>query len=636
MIANPFTPQERAAWQPPERLSPSEWAERYHVIPRGSAEPGAYRLDRTPPLREILDTLGDDQHTEVILCKGVQIGGTTLAQIIVSHWIDSPDADSVLLTLPNMTAAHAYIEERIQPLLDNPRLARYQTGRVYDITKSQLDLVHMSIYSAWTGSPQSMASRAVPKCISDEVDKAQDHSKEAAALDLVRDRALTFGSRAKHFVLSTPTTSVGPIWQAFLATADKRYYHVPCPHCATSQRLVWEQVRWDKKDEEQKEDAQLALAEELLTGAAHAWYECSHCHGRIDEPDRMRMVAAGEWVSVLGPDPVSTRVAYHLSALYSPWVSFGRLVSEYLRASISGDLRNFENSFLALPQQETVEIKAPNVFRERSLLHRPFIVPDWASTLVAGADTQAASKSHPYWYFVVRAYGPQYRSRLISCGRAMSAEELLSQTINARFQVENSNRTVSPMILTIDSGGGAELQDGNTTEAVYRLCRSDPGRLVPIKGHGGRTRPDRLIRTSHIQYTPPGAPTPPFPVLLHILDTESLADRMAALIASTDPILWEESNCLPPEYPDHMTAMEKTRIKVGRGKRLQTRWIKTSHSRCDYWDANLYSLAAAIMVKADERQARAQQAPVRPVPTPSLPGRGPTIDRTKTWISRRR
>lgn len=650
-VSAPWSDQERAAWAPPERLSGSEWAERYHMLPRrGTAEPGPYRLDRTPYVRGILDALTDEEHTEVVLCKGVQIGGTELGKAAIGCWIDQGEGDPILLTLPNQKAAEAYIVERIQPLLEIPRLARYVTSRTYDVRKDQIDLVHMSIHLAWSGSPQTMASRAIRYAVSDEVDKAQDTAKEAASLDLVRDRLVTFGHRAKHFILSTPTTTLGPIWVAFESTADKRYFHVPCPHCGAAQRLVWEQVRWDGREDTLagadtfSPERALQLADDLLSGRAAAWYECAHCGDAIEERDRMPAVEAGEWVSVLGPNPVSRRVAFHISALYSPWVSFGRLVSEYLRAVAEDDMRNFRNAFLALPQEDGPICKREeDVFTARAKLHRPGIVPEWATIVTAGADTQARN-GHPYWVYTVRAWGPRFRSRLIAAGIATTPEELARLTVDARFPVEGApGLHVSPLICCVDSGGAAELIDGNTTWTVYQMSRRDPGRMIAVKGHGGSTRPDRKIQTRQIMYQPPGAPTPPVPVLLHVLDVEFFKDRLYSLIYDEDGALWEESDCLPPGYAAQMTAEEKARVKVG-ARKVEVRWVNNTRQRTDYWDASVYCLAAAHMVRADERRAAREAARPRPSPPPRHTD-APSYDRPRPrfaasgrsgWISRRR
>jgi phage terminase large subunit GpA-like protein len=70
------------AWQdglrPDPLLTVSEWADRYRVLSqRASSEPGRWRTERTPYLREIMDCLSPASPVQrVALMKGAQIGGT--------------------------------------------------------------------------------------------------------------------------------------------------------------------------------------------------------------------------------------------------------------------------------------------------------------------------------------------------------------------------------------------------------------------------------------------------------------------------------------------------------------------------------------------------------------------------------
>ncbi|WP_244126744.1 phage terminase large subunit family protein, partial [Xylella fastidiosa] len=68
------------AWEVPPRLEISQWADAYRKIARGSgAEPGQWRTDRHPPLREIMNCLSD--HTpvqQVSFMKSGQIGATEI------------------------------------------------------------------------------------------------------------------------------------------------------------------------------------------------------------------------------------------------------------------------------------------------------------------------------------------------------------------------------------------------------------------------------------------------------------------------------------------------------------------------------------------------------------------------------
>ena len=44
----------REAIKPVERIDVDEWAEKYGRLPSSSAEPGKYRTDRTPYMREVM------------------------------------------------------------------------------------------------------------------------------------------------------------------------------------------------------------------------------------------------------------------------------------------------------------------------------------------------------------------------------------------------------------------------------------------------------------------------------------------------------------------------------------------------------------------------------------------------------
>ena len=71
--------------RPDPLLTISEWADRYRALsPQASAEPGPWRTDRTPYLREIMDCLSPSSPIEtVVLIKGAQIGGTECG----NNWI---------------------------------------------------------------------------------------------------------------------------------------------------------------------------------------------------------------------------------------------------------------------------------------------------------------------------------------------------------------------------------------------------------------------------------------------------------------------------------------------------------------------------------------------------------------------
>jgi phage terminase large subunit GpA-like protein len=74
-----------AGIRPDPLLTISQWADKYRKLSqRASAEPGPWRTDRTPYLREIMDCLSPSSPIErVVFMKGAQIGGTECG----NNWI---------------------------------------------------------------------------------------------------------------------------------------------------------------------------------------------------------------------------------------------------------------------------------------------------------------------------------------------------------------------------------------------------------------------------------------------------------------------------------------------------------------------------------------------------------------------
>ena len=54
-----WTDNVRRAWELPERLLVSQWADRSRVLDAANAEPGPWHTDRTPYLRGIMDAFND-------------------------------------------------------------------------------------------------------------------------------------------------------------------------------------------------------------------------------------------------------------------------------------------------------------------------------------------------------------------------------------------------------------------------------------------------------------------------------------------------------------------------------------------------------------------------------------------------
>jgi len=87
-----------------------------------------------------------------------------------------------------------------------------------------------------------------------------------------------------------------------------------------------------------------------------AWYECESCSGHIDDIHKTQLLRDGEWRSrqmTLSP----RKVAYHLPAWYSPWITWVNVPPSSRLERLSRETDEFRNSWEAVPWVEKYETK---------------------------------------------------------------------------------------------------------------------------------------------------------------------------------------------------------------------------------------------------------------------------------------
>lgn len=586
--------------RPPERYTPSEWAERHFELPpKGNAEPGKFRFSRTPYLRGIVDAISEPGVEDVVFIKPTRVGGTTAGQILLGFWIDN-DPGPCLTVMPSEAAAEEEIKDRVRPLLGCESLKQHVSPDPHKNTLSRIELDTMDIYTGWAGSPQSLGSRTCRYVRFDEVDKYPPFAgREADPISLGKERTGTYLHRKRHYITSTPTTRDGAIWRAWEACGDRRFFLIPCPHCGTFQRLVWDQLKWLKLDIPDK----VRRADEIER-ARLAWYECSNpsCKGRIEESQKPRMIERGVWASegqtvekdgtLRGERPVSKRVGFHLSSLYSPWRKFWEMAAEWIRAE--GDVAatmNFRNSRLAEPFEQQVSKREPAAIREKakqaSELGRAGaarVVPDWAVLLIATADVQ---KDHLYWQ--VDAWGYEMRSKRIAVGVAATFEETYRQVFAPDVPfVTEAGGAVAVAELVVDSGF--------RKDEVTEFARRDPQRIRMAKGlstYFGPIAEEKVEKASG--------------VIVWNINTKQSKDTLDRLIGDPDPLKWQVYAGIPEEY----FAQLSSEHKIIDPQTKQEVWEKkTSGAANHWWDCSAMSAAVAaargaVMPKPEDPKPKA-------------------------------
>lgn len=285
----------------------SAWADKHRILTsKGSGEPGQWRTDRTPYLREILDQLSSTSPTQrLVLMFAAQLGKTEVGLnwlAYVMHHAPGP----MLTVLPTLEVAERWAMQRLNPMLaETPALrAIFDSKRSRDAANSKTikDFPGGMLVIGGANSPASLASMPIRYVLCDEVDRFPwEVGQEGDPLGLIDERTKTF-PRRKVLLVSTPTVKGASRIEMEYQKSDMREYHVPCPHCGEHQVLRWRHP-----------DGRYGLIHNDATGAVY--YACIHCGERIDEHHKTTMLAGGRWIA---RHPERAVRGYWLSGLYSP------------------------------------------------------------------------------------------------------------------------------------------------------------------------------------------------------------------------------------------------------------------------------------------------------------------------------
>lgn len=327
----------RRGCRPRSLLTVSEWADRHRWLASGTNAPGRWRTSLTPYLRDIMDDLSEHSPVRtVVFCKASGIGGTEA----MYNWLGY-----IMGHLGNRDVLHVSSTLELRDRSFNPRLSKMmretpalaaisQTASRHSANRS--DVLEYSpvsrLIKAGANSPDSLSSDHVPYVALDEVDRYPwDVGGEGDPLTLISNRQRSF-SRAKTFLLSTPTRADhSRIWDAYLE-GDQRRLHVPCPHCQGYHEMTRDRLRWrcahpvgghaaaavESMQSLQAPDGAPAGNPGGQRAVLSAWFVCPSCGAEIDERAKPWMLEHCRWVaSVARPSVPGTR-SYQMSAAYSP------------------------------------------------------------------------------------------------------------------------------------------------------------------------------------------------------------------------------------------------------------------------------------------------------------------------------
>lgn len=379
-----------ATLEPRPKLTVSQWAERYRVLPaKSSAEPGPWRNSRTPFAVEPMDCLSSHHPADTVVCMfGSQMCKSEILNNFTGYVVDHAPGP-ILFVQPTEGVAEQYSKQRIAPMCEQAPLA----GKIRD--PRERDAGNTVLLKEFPGgmlvlrganSAAGLAGMPMQYVVFDEVDRFPDDvGDEGDPITVGTQRTRTFSHSRKVVITSTPTVKGASRVEAEFLTTDQRRYFVPCPDCGAFQILKWTAtegapggVVWDSSDPRRT-----------------ARYQCAHCSAKIHPNKRDSMVAAGHWEATAPGD--GRRVGFHISSICSPWVTWGELAEMFLEAKRAGPskLKAFVNLQLGEPwdagEVASVEAKGLELRCERGWgAGKAIEVPAAAAVLTCGIDIQPA------------------------------------------------------------------------------------------------------------------------------------------------------------------------------------------------------------------------------------------------------
>ena len=542
--------------QKPEKISVSQWAEKYRILDESSNFSGKWTHDVTPYLVGIMDAFNDPYIQEINFCKSTQVGGTEVMLNIIG-WIIMEDQAPVMIVYPSDDLAKDISNDRIKPSLSKtPEIKE----RFYLNSSKELKLKFrgMTLYLRGSHSAEKLASKSIKYLFFDEIDKLDGASKkEASPYNLAKERTRTYTYSRKIYTCSTPTLKTNYVWRIHEEADEQRKFFVPCPHCGSHIIFQFDQIKFPK------EGTNKERAEEAV-------YICQECGGKITDRDKIKMLRKGEWRDVKKTCVGKARtVSFWINALYSRFLTWSEIVMEFLKSKDDPDqLQNFVNSWLAEPWEDKKTEMSKSMVLDRQTETKEFIVPPWAKIITGGVDVQRSS-----FYWTIRAWGDHMTSQNIAHGQYASREEV-EDVMNLEFKKEDG----TPMIVNL-----VLIDSGDQTDTVYDICADNSEWALPVKGA------NKELMTHYKISIVNKANSKANGMRLVTVDGDKYKDMIAARLRRRQGRgAWMVYAGCDEEYAVQVTNEHKVNVKTQNGA-TKKKWIpKTSRPNNHYLDAEVY------------------------------------------------
>ncbi len=561
--------------RPEMPLTVSEWADLHRRLSsKASAEPGPWRTDRTPYLREPMDCLSSESPVQrVVMMFAAQTGKTEAGSNWLGYVIDHAPGP-MLCVQPTIEMAKRLSKQRLESMItETPVLAaKIAPARSRDSGNTMFSKEFSGGIMLMAGANSATGLRSAPcrYLFCDEVDAfPADVDGEGDPVSLAERRTTTF-ARRKILLTSTPTVKDFSRIEAEYQRSDQRRFYVPCPACGAMEWLKWGQLKWA--------DGQPETAR----------YQCEHCGERFEEMHKPAMLRGGEWRATA---PSNGRTAgFHLSGLYSPlgWCSWEQLVDDFLRAK--GDapaLKSFVNTRLAETWEEDYAAKvSADGLLARRLDYKPGMCPAGVVLLTAGVDVQDNRLAVSVWGWGEGETGwLVWHQELMGDPTQTEVWEQLDHVLATEWETECGKHLKLAQV-AVDSGG-------HCTHEVYRYVRDRGSRgVVAIKGSSRRNSP-AVGKGSKVDVNWRGKVIKRG-VTLYQLGTDTIKTTLFGRLRHNETMGGLNFGLAADDEYFRQLTSERQALRYHRGFPIRE-WVKKAGDRNEALDCAVYGYAAMLI-----------------------------------------
>lgn len=485
------------------------------VLPPGSAEPGPFNSFRTPWVVGITEAIANPFYSSVVMVMASQLSKTDGCLINAIGWQLDDDPQPILYIGPTRKNVESVSNDRIILMIRSvPSLFKgLAKGKKDKITEKFINGVRFGL--GWAGSSTELASHPAAKVFIDERDRmGADVEGEGDVNTLADARTATYDgcvitastplvgsvepykhpvTGMEHWGTANKDDIGSPTWQLW-QEGSRHEWCWPCPSCSEYFVPRFKYLWWPEKStvKSVNKTARVVCPEcgDQHEDRAKEWMNARGIfiapgqkptlfddHAEIiNDNDDVHVVDFGHYLPLSSE---SQDVSFWVSGLCSPWRTFGRRASTFLKAVRSGEHGRIQAAInTGFGELYRVSGDAPSwqLVHDCELGYKQGEVPDLVQIITCGCDVQKNRL-----VYVIRGWGEDYTSYLIDRGEVWGDTE--QPHVWAEFQkiVRNRYGDMNISRVMIDSGYRAD--------SVYTFCRNNNMLCYPSKGYAKLDKP---------------------------------------------------------------------------------------------------------------------------------------------------